>query len=346
MSAPRLNVRRQGAKRVVPSASERFIALAHAEGFELLAAQAGTSLRVVRTETPVSRLGLALSTDVLVTCHDDGKVRLWEISELDEARPDSAEARRRQRSSIKGPYNLWLLDLEAKSTADREVTAPAPGSGTPEAGDASVSPTSPDIAAASLLAGLTDENPGLARFDSDLVTFAGGRYLEDNLQMQTYVDMLATLMAAFGTPLPLSIGLFGEWGSGKSYFMALLGQSVEQLAQGALARRRVGHDSPGRVQPNAMTLPEPGGGTSRARTWLVLECPAAVVGPGPQKGAFHRRWRRGFPAGAMHTDRLEHAHLHSQNYRSGQGPDLWTGDICWRLLPRPCDRPAIATWSI
>ena len=35
--------------------------------------------------------------------------------------------------------------------------------------------------------------------------------------------------------MPVSIGLFGEWGSGKSYFMELVRQKVAELAAGAAA---------------------------------------------------------------------------------------------------------------
>ncbi|HET6711262.1 P-loop NTPase fold protein, partial [Amycolatopsis sp.] len=51
----------------------------------------------------------------------------------------------------------------------------------------------------------------------------------DHLGVGPYVSMLATVIAAEDTPLPLSIGVFGEWGSGKSYFMGLLRGQVKQL---------------------------------------------------------------------------------------------------------------------
>jgi transcriptional regulator with XRE-family HTH domain len=55
---------------------------------------------------------------------------------------------------------------------------------------------------------------------------------QDRLGLTTYVGMLATLIARRDTPLPLSIGVFGEWGSGKSYFMGLLRARVKGLADG------------------------------------------------------------------------------------------------------------------
>ncbi|SEF21924.1 KAP family P-loop domain-containing protein [Amycolatopsis pretoriensis] len=52
---------------------------------------------------------------------------------------------------------------------------------------------------------------------------------EDHLGVSPYVSMLATVIAAKDTPLPLSIGVFGEWGSGKSFFMGMLRGQVKSL---------------------------------------------------------------------------------------------------------------------
>ena len=52
----------------------------------------------------------------------------------------------------------------------------------------------------------------------------------DELGTKAYATMLATLVAKQGTPMPISIGLFGEWGSGKSYFMELLRREVTRLS--------------------------------------------------------------------------------------------------------------------
>lgn len=52
---------------------------------------------------------------------------------------------------------------------------------------------------------------------------------EDHLGVTPYVSMLATVIAAEDTPLPLSIGVFGEWGSGKSFFMGMLRGQVKAL---------------------------------------------------------------------------------------------------------------------
>lgn len=59
---------------------------------------------------------------------------------------------------------------------------------------------------------------------------AAGEEPGDELGTKAYATMLATLVAKEGTPMPISIGLFGEWGSGKSYFMELLRREVNRLS--------------------------------------------------------------------------------------------------------------------
>jgi hypothetical protein len=52
---------------------------------------------------------------------------------------------------------------------------------------------------------------------------------QDCLGMRPYVSMLATLIASRETQEPLSIGVFGDWGSGKSYFMGMLRGEIQRL---------------------------------------------------------------------------------------------------------------------
>jgi hypothetical protein len=68
------------------------------------------------------------------------------------------------------------------------------------------------------------------RVDSDLVEWNSDAPLTDQLDVATYVRMIAAVAADRNTPLPLSIGLFGEWGAGKSYFMGLLRQEIQSLS--------------------------------------------------------------------------------------------------------------------
>jgi len=52
----------------------------------------------------------------------------------------------------------------------------------------------------------------------------------DSLGMRPYVSMLATLIASRETEEPLSVGVFGDWGSGKSYFMGMLRGEIQRLS--------------------------------------------------------------------------------------------------------------------
>lgn len=64
----------------------------------------------------------------------------------------------------------------------------------------------------------------LPGFDADRTTGA------DLLGVQQRVDFLATTLAAGDLQTPLAIGLFGDWGSGKSFFMRKLQEQIATLA--------------------------------------------------------------------------------------------------------------------
>ena len=51
--------------------------------------------------------------------------------------------------------------------------------------------------------------------------------MEDSLEVTDWADQLGELIALRETRLPLAIGLFGNWGSGKSHFMNLIDQRLK-----------------------------------------------------------------------------------------------------------------------
>jgi peptidoglycan hydrolase-like protein with peptidoglycan-binding domain len=59
----------------------------------------------------------------------------------------------------------------------------------------------------------------------------------DRLGTAAEVEVLASVLLARDTPLPLAIGLFGDWGSGKSFFMAHMQERIAELADLAKKRR-------------------------------------------------------------------------------------------------------------
>jgi hypothetical protein len=67
---------------------------------------------------------------------------------------------------------------------------------------------------------------------------------EDLLGIEQDVLAFATLIAARSVTPPLSIGLFGEWGSGKSFFMRRLRDAVAGLAREAARSAQMQRDLP------------------------------------------------------------------------------------------------------
>jgi hypothetical protein len=68
----------------------------------------------------------------------------------------------------------------------------------------------------------------------DVSTDMPGEKDQDLLNIQRDVSALCSVIAAADAALPLSIGLFGDWGSGKSFFMKEMEKKLNQLAaQGA-----------------------------------------------------------------------------------------------------------------
>ncbi len=65
----------------------------------------------------------------------------------------------------------------------------------------------------------------IARFDAD----TGGK--DDSLKVDRYVHAFARVMASRSLTPPLSIGLFGDWGSGKTFFMDRLYDKIEELSK-------------------------------------------------------------------------------------------------------------------
>lgn len=79
--------------------------------------------------------------------------------------------------------------------------------------------------APALVAGLEPRRL-IARFDPDV-----GR-APDSLNIDRYVDAFARIAASRSLVPPLSVGLFGDWGSGKTFFMDRLHEEIAALARG------------------------------------------------------------------------------------------------------------------
>jgi KAP family P-loop domain len=66
----------------------------------------------------------------------------------------------------------------------------------------------------------------IARFDPDRGTAT------DSLWVQRYVDAFARVAASRALTPPLSVGIFGDWGTGKTFFMERVEAKINQPASG------------------------------------------------------------------------------------------------------------------
>ena len=89
---------------------------------------------------------------------------------------------------------------------------------------------------------LIGEMPAVRRLGGFTADRAGGT--GDLLGIDTEVQAFAALIAARTLVPPLSIGLFGEWGSGKTFFMRALRSAVDSLSAEARAAERMQRELP------------------------------------------------------------------------------------------------------
>ena len=60
----------------------------------------------------------------------------------------------------------------------------------------------------------------------------------DLLNLDDEIDALATVIASDSVEPPLAMGLFGDWGTGKTFFMNMLEQRIDQIAAAELEAKR------------------------------------------------------------------------------------------------------------
>lgn len=92
---------------------------------------------------------------------------------------------------------------------------------------------------------------GPAGYTSEFCGVGGSRAVADHLGVEPMAHRLAELIALRETKLPLAIGLFGDWGSGKSHFMNLMDRHMKNVARETPAEwaRRV-------AEPSGVGLPD------------------------------------------------------------------------------------------
>jgi hypothetical protein len=68
--------------------------------------------------------------------------------------------------------------------------------------------------------------PGAPGYTSEFHGLGGTQTVIDNLGVEDMARLFAELIVLRETRLPIAIGLFGNWGSGKSHFMNLIDRSI------------------------------------------------------------------------------------------------------------------------
>jgi len=73
----------------------------------------------------------------------------------------------------------------------------------------------------------------LAGASADTVPEPGQGRVRNADRLGAAADVEKAVLLAHDTPLPLAVGLFGDWGSGKSFYMALMQERIAELSQAA-----------------------------------------------------------------------------------------------------------------
>lgn len=104
-------------------------------------------------------------------------------------------------------------------------------------GDADVPP--PTAAPAKFPADPRSETPSIAPFDPDSVDGRGA----DHLDVEREAAAFARVAASRSLVPPIAFGVFGEWGSGKTFFMEKMHSVVDRCAKAAAAAAKEGQAS-------------------------------------------------------------------------------------------------------
>jgi len=137
-------------------------------------------------------------------------------------------------AGIREDLNQWSRILAPPSSSP----SPPPTDAAPEKKvppDVPVQPT-PATAPSPFVSG----SPG---YTSEFCGVGGSAPVMDYLGVEDLANRLAELMVLRETKLPLAVGLFGNWGSGKSHFMNLMDRRMKALS---------------RKEPESMSSPQPG----------------------------------------------------------------------------------------
>lgn len=144
------------------------------------------------------------------------------VAPPDLEKPDSAPSAAQMAAGTQSVADVVPPEA-TKPSADEIVQEPEPAVETP-AVDTASQPPSPARPAAG--------------YWPDRVVL--GKDFVDHLSLEDEVNALCSIVAGADVPPPISIGLFGDWGSGKSTFMSMMQRRVDVLARRAGAAEKAG----------------------------------------------------------------------------------------------------------
>jgi hypothetical protein len=138
--------------------------------------------------------------------------------------------------AVQDPASPDRTQTRDRQTPREPVTIGADG--TPASASAGV----PDAKARARAAANADRVRASAGFQADRVDH-DGEELPDHLRVADEVEALCSVIMHRDVRPPVSVGLFGDWGSGKTYFMALMQRRIAALRQRAKAAEQAGEET-------------------------------------------------------------------------------------------------------
>jgi hypothetical protein len=136
-----------------------------------------------------------------------------------------------QKLSLPGASKLLLICSYPPSTLVKGGEAPIPGVTRIRITGAPSADRPPFVTHGGPPIDVPGYASGPAGYNSEFCGVGGTHPVPDHLNVGAYSNRLAELIALRETKLPLAIGLFGNWGSGKSHFMNLMDRKLKLLTE-------------------------------------------------------------------------------------------------------------------
>ena len=149
--------------------------------------------------------------------NSDGLISASELFAYITERVMEQGARQTPQMWLEGEGELFLARAAEHIASSAAAPAIIPARQTPQHPTSNYTAPNQTSPSQDVIAGYSPDGPDVA----------------DQLGFARHIEALATLIASRELMPPMSIGLFGGWGSGKSLFMRQLGSRIDQIARSA-----------------------------------------------------------------------------------------------------------------